>query len=109
MLWQVFVEIVRDAVQGVQARPGDGREVVVLVVQANVVGEEIQRSVVRVCFRERNLVGGIHSVFVGLLENVMFGDEVAGAGVERAGEEAAHDQVSQGPSSCESNECVIEG
>lgn len=51
MAGQRLVELARDGVQLVQFRPGDGGEIVVLVVQAHVVGEDIQRAVVGVCLR----------------------------------------------------------
>ena len=109
MLRQVFVEVVRDTIQRVEARPGDRREVVVLVVQTDVVGEEVERSVVRVGLGKWDLVGGVRRVLFWLLENVVFGDEVARARMERSGEEAAHDQVAQCPSSCEADKCEVEG
>jgi len=108
VLRQVFVKVVRDTVQRVEARPGDRREVVVLVVQTDVVGEEVERSVVRVGLGKWDLVGGVRRVLLGLLENVVLGDEVACARMERSGEKAAHDQVAQCPSSCESNEREVE-
>lgn len=94
--------------QLMQPRPRDRREIMVLVVQAHIVRQHIQRAVVRVRFRrgegpervrrvdgrrglllelgERLGAAGFH---VG--EEVVFGDEVAGAGVEGAGEEGGGD------------------
>ena len=45
-----FVEIGGDAVEGVEFRPGDGGKVVVFVVEADVVGEDVERAVVGVGF-----------------------------------------------------------
>lgn len=109
VLWEFVVEFVRNAVQSRQSRPRDGGEVVVLVVQANVVGEEIEWSIVRVRLREGDLVGRIGVVFVWLFEDVMLGDEMAGTGVQRACEKTAHDKIPQRPSSREAYEGVIEG
>jgi len=75
-----------------QARPRDGRKVVVLVVVPDVVRKDVQRAVVA----------------VGLLREtvpeVVLCDEVARAGVEAAGEEAARDQVDEGPPSEDGDE-----
>lgn len=51
MAGEGFIEFASDAVQLVQSCPGDSGEVVVLVMQAHVVGEEVEGAVVRVGFR----------------------------------------------------------
>ena len=66
-----------------------------LVVQANVVGEEVEGSVVRVCLGQGDLVGRAGGVLVRLLEYIVLGDEVAGAGVQGAGEEGGEDEVGE--------------
>lgn len=81
----------------------------VLIVEANVVCEEVERSIVGVCLGQGDLIGGVGDVLIRLLENVVLGDEVACAGVQRASEEAAHDQVAQRPSSCAVHERIVEG
>lgn len=111
MARQGLVELSRDAVQLVQTRPWDGGEIVVLVVQADVVGEEIERAVVRVCLRGREGVQRVVCLLLRLLGVVLFGDglgavvdareevvfcdEVAGAGVQGAGEEGAQEEVEE--------------
>lgn len=106
---QLVVELVCDAVQSGQARPRDGGEVVVLVVQTDIIREEVEGAVVRVRLGERYLVRRVGGVLVRLLEDVVLGDEVAGAGVQRPREEAAQDQVTQRPPSNILYERVVEG
>lgn len=106
---QLVVEFVRDAVQFGEPGPRDGGEVVVLVVQADVVREEVEDAVVRVRLGDGNLVRGVRCGLLGLLEDVVLGDEVAGAGVQRAGKEAAENQVGQCLAACEVHEGVVEG
>jgi hypothetical protein len=105
---QIVVELVRDLVQFGEARPRHSREVVVLVVQSNVVREEVEHAVVRVCLRDRDLVRCVQSVLVGLLEYVVLCDEVSGTRVQRACQEAAQDHVSDRLSTNEPYERVIE-
>ena len=62
---QRFVEFTGDAVQRVQACPGDGREIVMFVVQADVVGEDIQGAVVGVGF------WGLDFAFLGLFAGIV--------------------------------------
>lgn len=108
MTRQRLVELARDAVQLGQLRPRDGGEIVVLVVQADVVGEDVEGSVVGVCLWRRQGVervrrGGcrflrLFGLEVGeglgaagfrVREEVVLRDEVACAGVQGAGEEGA--------------------
>lgn len=96
MVGEVVVELLGDAVELGQAGPGDGGEVVVLVVQADVVGEDVEGPVVRVRLRDRRAVvrvrlGGRHG-----LVHVVLGDEVAGQRVQAAGQEGGQDEVEHG-------------
>ena len=109
MYGQLIVELVGDAVQLRQPGPRDRGEVVMLVVQTNVVCEVIENAVVGVGLWDGDFVGGVGCVLLGLLENVVLGDEVAGAGVQRAREEAAQDEVCQRFASCELDQGVVEG
>lgn len=101
---QRLVEVGRDVVQLVQARPRDGGEVMVLVVQADVIREDVERAVVGVCLGgleglERVRRVGLRLRFELQLgerfgaagghfgEEVVLGDEVAGAGVQGSGQE----------------------
>jgi len=106
---QVVVELVRDAIERGQAGPRNRREVVVLVVQADIIREEVECAVVRVRLGQGDFVRGVGGVLVRLLEDVVLGDEVAGAGVQRAREEAAQDQVAERPSARKLHQCVVEG
>lgn len=94
--------------QRVQLRPGDGREVVVLVVQTDVVGEDVQRAIVGVGFRGRQRVERVRLLLLVLLlvldglgtvlhvgEEIVLGNKVPGAGVQRAGEEGACNKVEE--------------
>lgn len=96
-----------------QSGPGDSREIVVLVVQAYVVGENIERAVVGIGLRRGQVRKGVGGFSLGsglglqvlqlgqglgaagfhVREEVVLGDEVACAGVQGSGEEGAGDQV----------------
>ena len=75
------VELFCERVQARQAGPGHGGKVMVLVVVADVVSERVERAVIG------------PGLLVELVEEVVLGDEVAGAGVQRAGEEGREDEV----------------
>jgi len=80
----------------------------VLVMQTHVIREEVQRAVVGEGFRdlgpgERVLGRGRLA-----LEDVVLGDEVAGGGMQRAGEEGAEDQIVEGIRTAELDEHVVE-
>lgn len=80
----------------------------VLIMQTDIVGEEVQRAVVRERFRHRavgkRVLGG-----GGLaLEDVVLGDEVASAGMQGAREEGGEDQVEEGLRRAELDEGVVE-
>ena len=79
------------------------------VVQANIIGEEVERTVVRVCLRwfahRRWFVFGDLAGIRGLGEDVMFCDEVAGARVEGACQEGGEYEVGQ----CFPAECLDDG
>lgn len=92
---EVVVKLAGDAVDLVQAGPGDGGEVVVLVVQADVVGEPVERPVVRKGLGHGDLVGRVALRGRDCLVHVVLGDEVAGDGVQAAGEERGEDEVEQ--------------
>lgn len=67
-----------------------------LVVQAHVVGEDIQRAVVREGLWEQSIRPRILRAGGQFLEHVMLGDEVARARVQAARQETAQDQVVEG-------------
>src|SRR5690606_12513821 len=74
-LWKRLIELAGNLGQLVQTRPRNGREIVVLVVQANVAGEEVERSVVRVGFRWGNFGGGALGGSFVRIEDGVLGDE----------------------------------
>lgn len=106
---QLVVKLVGEAVQRGETRPRDGREVMVLVVQSNIVCQDIQRSVVRVCLWDRDLVRGVESGGLRLLEDVVFGDKVAGARVQAPRQERAQYHISHCLSTDEVGQGVVEG
>ena len=93
MVRQIGIELVGDLPQLGQARPGDGGEVVVLVVQADVVGEEVERAVVAERLGDGQVVGRVAGLRGHLLVDVVLGDEVAGGRVQGSGEEGREEQV----------------
>jgi hypothetical protein len=93
---EVFVELAGNVAQLVQPGPGDGGEVVVLVVQADVVSEEVEGSVVGEGLRDLELVVDVLLLGGDGLVDVMLGDEVAGQGVQGAGEEGGEEEVEDG-------------
>lgn len=69
----------------------------VLVVQPNIVGKEVERAVVREgLWWRRAILGCVLGRGSSVVEDVVLGDEVACAGVERAGEEGGEDEVFHG-------------
>lgn len=94
-----------------QSRPGDSGEVVVFVVQADVVGDDIQGAVVRVSLWRCDLVFfGLGVIFLLLLlllllldrlrssvlyhrEEIMLCDEMSRAGVQRPRQERAQQEI----------------
>lgn len=112
---QIAVELVRNLVQLPQPSPRHSREIVVLVVQADVVREQVQHAIVRERLRRRRKLGFL-ALLVGLLqrarvlrEDVVLGDEVAGNGVQRAGEEGAQDEVAERFAADVLHEEVVDG
>lgn len=82
-----------------------------LVVQAHVVRQKVQRAIIRERLRDRDgriaWPGGLTPGRA--VEDVVFGDEVARAGVQGAGEEGAEDEVYEGGGGGVSDEEVVEG
>lgn len=80
----------------------------VLVMVTDVVCQCVERSVVRKGFRD----GDLESVpidWLRLLEDVVFGNEVACAGVQGPGQEGTHDQIPKGIAAHGLHQRVIEG
>lgn len=95
VLGQVVVELAGDLVELGQAGPGHGGEVVVLVVQADVVGEEVADAVVAVRLGDGHLVARVPLRRRHRRVDVVLRDEVARQRVQRAGEERRQQEVQQ--------------
>jgi hypothetical protein len=115
MARQIAVKLIRNLVQLPQPSPRHGREVVVLVVQADVVREQVQHAIVRESLRWRRqlrflalLVGFLQRARV-LCKDVVLGDEVACDGVQGAGEEGAQDEVAESFAADVLHEEVVDG
>lgn len=92
---EVGVELAGDVVELVEAGPGDGGEVVVLVVQADVVRQEVEGPVVRVGLGHGDAVGRVGLRRRHRRIHVVLGDEVAGERVQAAGQERREHEVQQ--------------
>ncbi|KAI9642792.1 hypothetical protein NHQ30_008524 [Ciborinia camelliae] len=90
---QLGIEFLGQLVQRRQPRPRHRGEIVVLVVQAHVVGQHIQRAVVGKRLRDQHARLWVPRCVVLFLEDVVLGDEVPGAGVQRSGEKGGEDEV----------------
>lgn len=93
---QRLVELLGRLVDGGQPGPRDGGEVVVLVVQADVVGEPVEGPVVGEGLGHGDHVAGVPLRGGDGFVDVVLGDEVAGHGVEAACEEGGEQEVQQG-------------
>lgn len=109
MVGQVLVELAGDLAKGGEPGPRDGGEVVVLVVEADVVGEEVEGPVVGEGLWDGDAVGGVLLLGGDGLVDVVLCDEVAGEGVEGAGEEGGDEEVEDGVGAPEGVEGVVEG
>jgi hypothetical protein len=115
MARQIAVEFIRNLVQLPQPGPRHGRKIMVLVVQAHVVREQVQHAVVRESLRRRRKLGFL-ALLVGFLqrarvlcEDIVLGDEVACDGVQGAGEEGAQDEVAESFAADVLHEKVVDG
>ena len=85
MLRKIIVELVSDVAKLMQPGPGHGGEIVVLVVEADVVCEDVGRAVVRECLGDGEGVVRIALFGGDGFVDVVLGDEVGGERVEGAG------------------------
>lgn len=92
---QIGVKLSGDAVKNWQLRPRHSGKVVMLVMQTHIIGQKIQRPVVRICFGYRNRRPFLECPRP-LLENVVLGDKMACTGVQRASEKRAREKVCKG-------------
>jgi hypothetical protein len=94
--------------QLVQLSPRDSRKIMVLVMQADVVSEYVERTIVRVCLRGREGVERVWllsllavlqlrerlgAAVLDVREEIVLRDEVACAGVQGSCQEGAHQEV----------------
>lgn len=94
---QILVEFLGDFVDLPESGPRNSREVVVLIVQPNVVGQEIERSVVGEGLGDRDTLFGVARLLVlkrGTVKDVVLGDKVTSHRMQRSGQETAQDEVS---------------
>lgn len=90
------VELVGDLAQLGQACPGHSGEVVVLVVITNIVGQDVERTVVTVRLGNGYLVFRIGCFGGHGLVHVVLGDEVACGRMEGSGQEGREEEVQEG-------------
>jgi hypothetical protein len=108
---QVLVEFLCNLVDLPESGPRNSREIVVLVVQTNVVGQVVEGSVVRESLGNQNTLFRVARLLVlkrRTVENVVFGDEVASHGVQRSGQETAQNEVSNSLAAPRLDKDVIE-
>lgn len=106
---EVVVELAGDAVDLVEACPRDRGKVMVLVVQADVVGDPVEGAVVGEGLGDGDIVGRVALGGGDGLVHVVLGDEVAGDGVQAASEEGGEDEVEQGAVRGSADEDDVEG
>ena len=87
MLRQSLVELAGNLVQLWQSGPRNGREIVMFVVQPDVISNPVQWTIVTERLRHRDLVRRVARLGGDLFVDVVLCDEVAGCGVQTAGEE----------------------
>lgn len=87
MARQIIVEFVGDVTDSVEPGPGNGGEVMMLVVEANVVGEPVERAVVGERLGDWNTVLRILGRRGDGLVNIMLSNEMASERMETASKE----------------------
>lgn len=97
---QVIIELVSNLAHLVETSPGHCGEVVVLVVKTDVVGEPVQRSIVREGLGNGDLVLRVASGGSNGFVHVVLGDEVASQRVktpsQKGGEQQVEERVDRG-------------
>lgn len=84
MVRQGLIKLLGSFIQRMKSCPRDGGEVVVLVVVSDIVGKNVERTIVRKGFRERDLVVGVALSGGNGLVYIVLGDEVTSQGVQAA-------------------------
>jgi hypothetical protein len=92
---QVIIEFVSNLTHLVETSPGHCGEVMVLVVKTDIVGEPVERPIVREGLRDGDLVLRVASGGSNGLVHVVLGDEVASQRVKTTGQEGGEQQVEE--------------
>lgn len=93
MTGQRLVELLGHLIHGRESGPRNGREVVVLVVQTDIVGEPIEGAVVGKCLGHGDHVAGVLLRRGDGFVDVVLGDEVASQGVQTACEKRRQQEI----------------
>lgn len=93
---QRLIKLLGNFIQGMKPCPRDSGEIVVLVVISDIVGKEVERTIVGEGLRKRDLVVRIALSGGNGLIYVMLGDEMASQGVQAASQEGGEQQVEKG-------------
>lgn len=109
MAGQGIVELRGHVAEGMEASPGNGGEVVVLVVETDVVSEPVQGTIVGESLGDGDAVIGVHLRGGDSLVDVVLGNEVAGKGVETSSKEGGDKEVEEGVGRSEADEGVVKG
>ena len=109
---QIRIKLLGHLVQCGQATPWHGGEIMMLIMQADIIRQQIQRAIVT------KRLGQRHSPSRPILtldarvrrdaEEIVLGNEVPRAGMQRAGEEGGEDEVVQRVGGCVRDEGVVE-
>lgn len=90
---EAVVELGGHVANGVEASPGDSGEVVVFIVEADVVGEEVEGPIVGEGLGNGDAIVRLLLGWGNSLVNVMLGNEVAGKRVKTSSEERRDKEV----------------
>lgn len=104
-----LVKLFGNVIHGMESRPGNSREVVVLVVQPHIVGQNVKGTVVGKGLWNGDLVVGVPLRRGDGLVDVVLGDEVARQRVQAAGEEGGEQQVEESVGRSKAEEEEVKG
>lgn len=105
---QWLIVFLGNLVERWKPRPRNGREIVVFVVQAHVISQQVEWPVVRECLWDGSELRVCVCVDSLALEDVMFCNEMRGTRMERSCQERAHNQIPQGIGPSKFDQGVIE-
>lgn len=104
-----LVKLLCNVIHSVKSSPWNGREIVVLVVQPDIVGQDVEGAVVGKGLWNGDLVVGVPLSRGDGLVDVVLGDEVAGQRVQAAGKEGGEQQVEESVDRSEAEEEDVKG